>query len=145
MYVRLQIALFALLMSACIRSSMAWSFAHLKRRTGSVRSGSLRAWGFMDAINKAMANENMGPPPNAGLSKEPEKINVSFIGSKKANVKAIAGQKVSMVANAARVPIKYNCKAGDCGTCEVNLDGRIVKACQAVLPNKPNIKIQPLK
>ena len=72
-------------------------------------------------------------------------VNVSFIGTKKANVKAIAGQKISMVANAARVPIKYNCKAGDCGTCEVNLDGKIVKACQAVIPDKKNIKIQPLK
>ena len=110
-----------------------------------MRSGSLKIWGFMDAMKKAMANEDMGPAANAGLSKEPDTINVSFVGAKKATVKAYAGQKISMVANAARVPIKYNCKAGDCGTCEVNLDGRIVKACQATLPDKKNVKIQPLK
>lgn len=106
---------------------------------------STRLFGFMDALNKAMANENMGPAPNAGLSKDAPTMDVEFIGNKKAKVTAYAGQKISMVANAARVPIKYNCKAGDCGTCEVNLDGKIVKACQAVLPNKKSVKIQPLK
>jgi ferredoxin len=99
----------------------------------------------MDAMNKAMANEDMGPRQNAGLSKEPDAITVEFIGAKKATVTAYAGQKISQVANSARVPIKYNCKAGDCGTCEVNIDGKIVKACQAVLPKKKSIKIQPLK
>ena len=106
---------------------------------------STRLFGFMDALNKAMANENLGPAPNAGLSKDAPTMDEEFIGNKKAKVTAYAGQKISMVANAARVPIKYNCKAGDCGTCEVNLDGKIVKACQAVLPNKKSVKIQPLK
>ena len=46
-------------------------------------------------------------------------------------VKAVAGQKVSQVATAARVKITYSCKKGDCGTCEVMQNGRIVKACQA--------------
>ena len=46
-------------------------------------------------------------------------------------VKAVAGQKVSQVAAAARVKITYSCKKGDCGTCEVMQNGRIVKACQA--------------
>ncbi len=111
---------------------------HTRQRT--------KLFGFMDAINKAMANENMGgPPPSAGLSKEAQTMEVEFIGNKKAKVTAYAGQKISMVANAARVPIKYNCKAGDCGTCEVNLDGKIAKACQAVLPDKKSVKIQPLK
>jgi len=46
-------------------------------------------------------------------------------------VKAVANQKVSQVAAAARVKITYSCKKGDCGTCEVMMNGRIVKACQA--------------
>ena len=46
-------------------------------------------------------------------------------------VKAVAGQKVSQVAAAARVKITYSCKKGDCGTCEIMQNGRIVKACQA--------------
>lgn len=137
-------ALFLLVAAAVLSFTSALSSGRVSSRVG-MRSGSLKIWGFMDAMKKAMANEDMGPAQNAGLSKEPETINVSFVGAKKANVKAYAGQKVSMVANAARVPIKYNCKAGDCGTCEVNLDGRIVKACQATLPDKKNVKIQPLK
>ena len=141
----IKVALFVLLLTTLCRSGHALSFASLKERTRMNRYSSLRVWGFMDAMKKAMANEDMGPAPSAGLSKEADTVNVSFIGTKKANVKAIAGQKISMVANAARVPIKYNCKAGDCGTCEVNLDGKIVKACQAVIPDKKNIKIQPLK
>ena len=108
-------------------------------------SSNTKLFGFMDAINKAMANENLGPVPNAGLSKDAKTMEVEFIGKKKAKVTAYAGQKISMVANAARVPIKYNCKAGDCGTCEVNVDGKIVKACQGVLPDKKSVKIQPMK
>ncbi len=39
-----------------------------------------------------------------------------------------------MVAASARVKISYNCKAGDCGTCMVNMNGRKQKACQQVIP-----------
>ena len=45
------------------------------------------------------------------------------------------------VASSARVPIKYSCKKGDCATCEVNFNGKIVKACQASLPSKGGGKV----
>ena len=56
-------------------------------------------------------------------------------------VKAVANQKVSQVAAAARVKITYSCKKGDCGTCEIMMNGRIVKACQAqITAGKCDIK-----
>ena len=51
------------------------------------------------------------------------------------NVKAIVGQKVSVVAASARVKISYNCKAGDCGTCNIKMNGKTVKACQMTIPS----------
>ena len=50
-------------------------------------------------------------------------------------VKAVVGQKVSVIAAQNRVKISYNCKAGDCGTCIVNINGRKQKACQMTIPN----------
>ena len=64
--------------------------------------------------------------------------NVSINGK---NVNAVVGQKVSVVAAQARVKISYNCKAGDCGTCNIKMNGRTVKACQQVIPaGKCNIQ-----
>jgi succinate dehydrogenase/fumarate reductase-like Fe-S protein len=64
--------------------------------------------------------------------------NVSINGK---DVKAIVGQKVSVVAAQSRVKISYNCKAGDCGTCNIKMNGRTVKACQQLIPaGKCNIQ-----
>ena len=50
-------------------------------------------------------------------------------------MKAVVGQKVSVVLAQARAPVTYSCKKGDCGTCEITINGRIVKACQAKIPS----------
>jgi ferredoxin len=56
-------------------------------------------------------------------------------------VKAKAGDKVSVVASKNRIPITYSCRKGDCGTCEIMMNGMIVKACQAkVLSGKCDMK-----
>ena len=49
-------------------------------------------------------------------------------------IKAKVGEKVSVVASKAKVPITYSCRKGDCGTCEIMMNGLIVKACQAKIP-----------
>jgi aerobic-type carbon monoxide dehydrogenase small subunit (CoxS/CutS family) len=49
-------------------------------------------------------------------------------------VKAVVGQAVKVVANAARVKISYDCQKGDCGTCMIKMNGRKVKACQMSIP-----------
>ena len=47
---------------------------------------------------------------------------------------AVVGQKIKVVAAAARVKIPYNCNNGDCGTCTVLVNGRKAKACQMTVP-----------
>ena len=95
--------------------------------------------GFGDMMKKALANENMGPAANPGLSREPEAFEVEFLPSGK-KVKAYGGQKVSMVAQSAGISIKYSCKKGDCGTCMIGFNGKQVKACQSSFPPTGNVK-----
>jgi len=95
---------------------------------------------FGKAFSDAFANDkSLGKAQNAGLKGGPKmNENVSINGKA---VKAVVGQKVSAVANAARVKISYNCKQGDCGTCMVKMNGRKVKACQMTIPaSKCNIE-----
>lgn len=105
--------------------------------------------GIGDIFNKAFANEALPPARNPGLSKEPEIILIEFLPEKKV-VKAIPGQKLSVVAQAAGIDIKYSCKRGDCGTCSINYNGSIVKTCQTIVPttvkgNKITISPAPKK
>lgn len=86
--------------------------------------------GFFD---KAFANENLGDRPNAGLKNGP-KVNDKVTINGKDCKNAVVGQKLAIVANQARVKISYNCQQGDCGTCMVKVNGRKVKACQAIVP-----------
>jgi ferredoxin len=100
----------------------------------SARATSQLQMGFMDVMNKALANDpNMQPQQNAGLSSKRQEVEVEFFPSGK-KVKAIVGQDLPTIAKAAKVEIKYKCKKGDCGTCKVNFEGTIVKACQSSLP-----------
>ncbi len=63
-------------------------------------------------------------------------------------VQAAAGQPLKDVAQAARIPIKYNCKKGECGTCEVELNGKKVRTCTGIVPRgarKNEVTIKVLK
>lgn len=95
--------------------------------------------GFMDAMNKALANDaNLPPAENPG-GKVAEPVVVEFLPSKKM-IKAFPGQKLSMIASTAGEKIKYSCKKGECATCEVLFNGKVVKACQATLPTVGSAK-----
>jgi ferredoxin len=125
----------AVILVATFQGSQAFRTVHSGafRRTANTQL----KMGFMDALNKALANDpNIGNAPvsSPGLSKAPEPVEVEFLPSKK-KVKAYPGQKLSMIANTAGVEIKYKCKKGDCGTCTVNFNGVLVKACQSSLPS----------
>jgi succinate dehydrogenase/fumarate reductase-like Fe-S protein len=65
------------------------------------------------------------------LPKGPDVSEVTINGTP---VKAVAGQKVSQVLAAAKVKVTYSCRKGDCGTCELFMNGRIEKACNAKIP-----------
>uniref|UniRef100_A0A7S4JWQ5 2Fe-2S ferredoxin-type domain-containing protein n=1 Tax=Odontella aurita TaxID=265563 RepID=A0A7S4JWQ5_9STRA len=94
---------------------------------------------FGNALKGAFSNDDsLGKQQNAGLKGGPDYTEVTINGKQ---VKAVVGQKVSQVAASARVKISYSCKKGDCGTCEINMNGRVVKACQGVIPKgKCNIQ-----
>lgn len=118
----------------CICTQFALSFKFQSKIIASQRHSSRSLqMGLGDMFSKAFANEAMPPAKNPGLSKEPEPVLVEFLPSKK-TVKAFPGQKLSTVAQAAGVEIKYSCKKGECATCTVNYNGAIVKACQAAIP-----------
>ena len=77
-------------------------------------------------------DDSLGKREDAGI-KGGAKFN-NQVTVNRSPIKAVPGQKVSQVAAAARVKITYSCKKGDCGTCEVMMNGRIIKACQATIP-----------
>lgn len=77
------------------------------------RAFSTRLFGIGDILKNALANDPSitGPPPNPGLSKEPEQVTVEFLPSKTV-AKAYLGQKIPDIARANGVTIKYSCKKG---------------------------------
>ncbi len=93
----------------------------------------------LDLFGNAFKNDDsLGKPQNAGLTNGP-KINEVTINGKPA--KAVAGQKVSKVLASARVKMTYSCQKGNCGTCEMLMNGRVEKACLAKIPQgKCNIQ-----
>jgi len=48
--------------------------------------------------------------------------------------KAIVGQPLTEVATNADQFIRYKCKKGECGTCEVQVDGKWVRSCVTTIP-----------
>lgn len=97
--------------------------------------------GLGDIFKKALANDPSLPPAtNPGLSgKEDKAVEVEFLPAKK-TVKAYPGQKLSLLATAAKVNINYQCQKGECGTCTVKFNGTPVKTCQASLPINSSTK-----
>lgn len=62
----------------------------------------------------------------------PRKVSIEF---RPANIvfEADIGSKLSEVAEQAGVEINYKCRKGECGTCEVKVNGKWVKACQSTI------------
>lgn len=47
---------------------------------------------------------------------------------------AKVGDQLSEVAEKANVAINYKCKKGECGTCQVFVEGKWIKTCQTTIP-----------
>ena len=106
------------------------SFALVSSGKPSSTTSALHLFG---GLKGAFSNDDsLGKREDAGI-KGGAKFNdqVTFNGKP---IRAVPGQKVSQVAAAARVKITYSCKKGDCGTCEITMNGRMIKACQATIP-----------
>ena len=109
--------------------------------------------------NGRRLHEELGARPNAGLSKEKEKLTVSWVGPNGATKQvsvlwrvctkctnrhpvslqllarlqavAISGQRFRDIARGSGIPIKYDCQEGTCKTCEAMVNGRRTKLCVA--------------
>lgn len=81
------------------------------------------------------------------ITQGPPIVTITFLPANK-KVQAVAGQNLKDVALAAKIPIKYNCKKGECGTCEVDLNGKKVRTCVGIVPRgarKNEVTIKVLK
>jgi len=65
-----------------------------------------------------------------------DKAKIEFLPSNIV-IEALPGKALSEIAANAGVDIKYKCKKGECGTCEVKISNKWVKACQLVIPVVP--------
>merc|ERR1712129_111322 len=55
-------------------------------------------------------------------------------GNQSITTMAFAGQELSAVAAQSGQYIKYQCKKGQCGTCEVRVDGKWIRTCVSQVP-----------
>ena len=55
-------------------------------------------------------------------------------GNETISTMAIVGQPLSEVASQAGQYIKYKCGKGECGTCEVRVDGKWIRTCSTKVP-----------
>ena len=97
-----------------------------------------RIFGFADVFKKA---GNTADKPTVA-----DTAVIEFLPSKIVANAAI-GSSLSDVAMKANVEIQYKCKKGECGTCEVQIGGKWVKACQTTITSSDplSITIRPAK
>jgi ferredoxin len=78
-----------------------------------------------------------------------QKTDIDFQPANK-RVFADVGSRFQDVAKAEAIEIQYKCKKGECGTCEIKVDGKWTKACQLTIPALPKgdilrVSIPPVK
>jgi ferredoxin len=109
------------------------AFGVIPRANSAAPSSTTRLHFFGGLSNAFKNDDGLGKPQNAGLKNGPKYNDNVTVNGKKVEG-AVAGQKLTAVANKVRVKIPVNCQKGDCGTCTVKLNGRQVKACSTPLP-----------
>ena len=84
---------------------------------------------------------------SSGASKTTGTVAVTFTqGEETRTTMAIPGQGLTEVASQADQFIKYKCKKGECGTCEVKVDGQWVRSCVTRIPGgvtEYNVDVRP--
>jgi len=89
----------------------------------------------MNMFANAFKNDDsLGKAKNEGLSNGP-KYNDQVTVNGKPVKNAVVDQKISQVCATARVKVPYNCQNGECGTCEVKINGRKARACVSKVPS----------
>ena len=101
-------------------------------KTTTTTTTSLHIFG---GLKGAFSNDDsLGKAKDAGLTSGP-RYNDQVSVNGKMIPKVVIDQKVSLVCNAARVKVPYNCQNGECGTCTVRMNGKPVRACVAKVPS----------
>jgi len=93
--------------------------------------------GFFDNLASSFANdETLGERLNAGLVKEKDMHTITWKDpcGRMISSRVVAGQKLSDVARASGVPIKYSCMEGACRICDVCINGKRMPSCTAAAP-----------
>eukprot|EP00277_Geminigera_cryophila_P000834 CAMPEP_0179427970 /NCGR_PEP_ID=MMETSP0799-20121207/13772_1 /TAXON_ID=46947 /ORGANISM="Geminigera cryophila, Strain CCMP2564" /LENGTH=234 /DNA_ID=CAMNT_0021203257 /DNA_START=10 /DNA_END=714 /DNA_ORIENTATION=+ len=121
--------------------------AHRRGLRESSSSAGAVKMGLFDSILGKKEKDTSGPvvfkewsqkdvvdgPKGAGLQGD---IACLFkIGDEEKPTTAFAGQPLSDVATQANAFIPYKCKKGECGTCDVLINGKWVHACQTTIPS----------
>lgn len=105
-------------------------FPHLTPKT----APSTTSINIFGGLKGAFANDDsIGKAKNEGLSNGP-RYNDQVTVNGKAVPNVVVDQKISIVCNAARVKVPYNCQNGECGTCMIKMNGRKAKACVSKVP-----------
>jgi len=68
-------------------------------------------------------------------------VKVNNLDNKK-SIEIEAGSPLSLACVRTDLRLSFQCKQGHCLSCEVNLDGKIVRACQTKVPAKKSITIK---
>lgn len=106
----------ALLLLALFLVASSSAFAPLSTPTTSSTTTTTTALYFFGGLKDAFKNDDaLGKAKDPGLSNGP-KFNEQVTVNGKAVPGAVAGQKLTVVANKVRVKIPVNCQKGDCGT-----------------------------
>jgi len=98
--------------------------------------------GLFDALKGAFENDD-SLQPQKGYADGKNKVMVTIQpGNKK--IECVAGQSLKDITRQARCKIEYNCSRGECGTCEILVDGKRTRTCVSRLPAKQNVNIKVL-
>ena len=92
----------------------------------------------------ARRQEKLGARRAAGAAAPKGQVEVTFPQKGNKVVKAMQGDPIGKVCQKAGVRVKFDCKNGRCGTCQVSINGRSkAKVCQgAVVPGGATRKIK---
>ena len=106
--------------------------------------------GFFDGLAAAFENDDtLSEQEEAGLKQKARFQTLTWRGPKPegafnpfeqqaiCDTKAIAGQKLSVIAMQEGIPIKYSCMQGTCRICDVMVDGQMVPSCMAQVVRAP--------
>lgn len=92
----------------------------------------------------ARRQEKLGARRAAGAAAPKGQVEITFPQKGNKVVKAMQGDPLGKVCQKAGVKVKFDCKTGRCGTCQVSINGRAkAKICQgATVPGGATRKIK---